>query len=114
MTTRAKPRCADGFAWLRQRLGRGCLAPLTGQDRRALEAYLHLLELYYTADERGEIAALLAIGHTLGAMQRSIWPLAKAAIPWASEWSNEEEDWERFEGAALYPGVKLAAFEGRL
>jgi hypothetical protein len=109
-----KPRCADGIAWLRQRLGRGALAPLTGQDLRALAAYLHLLELYVTADEPGEVSASLAIGHTLAAAQPSVWPIFKAAIPWAGEWHHEDEWWPSFEGAARSPGIVLHAHAGRL
>lgn len=91
MSARPKPRCADAMTWLRQRLGRSALAPLTPQDKRALHAYLH-----YTADAAGTDAALLAIGHTLHACQRSVWPIFQAAIPWASDWHNEELDFARF------------------
>lgn len=95
-----KPRCASGKTWLRNRLGRDALAPLTGQDMRALEAYLHLLELYFASDEIGERCAYVAIGCAIAAAQPSVWHVFRAAIPWAREWDDEARLWPAFEAAA--------------
>lgn len=91
---RPKPQCATAFAFLRERLGKGALAPCTGQDYRALAAWFHLVEVWRTADERGELAALRALAHTLDAMQRSVWAFAKAGIPACGDWGDEDRLWQ--------------------
>lgn len=88
------PQCATAFAFLRERLGKGALAPCTGQDYRALAAWFHLVELWRTADEPGERAALRALAHVLDGMQRSVWPLAKAGIPACGDWPDEARLWQ--------------------
>ena len=74
---------------------RSALAPLTGQDARALKAFLHLVELYGNSDEDGRGAALWAMSHTLQAMQPSTRHLAKAGIPHVLDWGHEEEIWRQ-------------------
>jgi hypothetical protein len=90
-----KPQCATAFAFLNDRLGKGCLAPCTGQDYRALAAWFHLVELWGTSDAQGEAAALVALRAVLDGMQRSVWPLAKAGIPGVLDWEHEARLWSR-------------------
>lgn len=99
--TSHQPDCKTGVAFVRERLGNTALGPLTGQDHRAFAAFLHLLQLYAVADNDGMFAALQAMRATLQAMQRSCWPIAKAAIPHALDWSNEEPMW-----ATLMEGMR--------
>lgn len=89
----SKPCCSNAFAFLKSRLGKGCLAPCTGQDYVALAAWFHLVELWGTADSNGEAAALSALAPLLDGMQRSVWPLAKASIPGVLDWGHEERLW---------------------
>lgn len=91
--SRAKPTCAGAFKFLTLRQGRGALAPCTGQDYRALAAWFHLVEIYGTADDRGQHAALLALASILDAMQLSVWHLAKAGIPGVLDWPDEDRVW---------------------
>lgn len=89
----AKPGCSNAFAFLKARLGKGCLAPCTGQDYVALSAWFHLVDLWGTADFPGSHAAERALAHVLDGMQRSVWPLAKAGIPGVLDWPHEEQLW---------------------
>lgn len=92
MAATEKPLCKQTAAWLK---GRGLsTAPLTGQDVRALLAFVHLVDLYGCSDGPGKRGATLALRATLSAMQRSCWPLAKACIPMVLDWSDEERVWE--------------------
>lgn len=93
MSKRPKPSCEQALAFLKERLGKGCLAPCTGQDYVALAAWFHLVDLWGTGDFAGEAAAVRALAHVLDGMQRSVWPLAKAGIPGVLDWSHEERLW---------------------
>lgn len=97
MTTRPKPYCAAALAWLRARCKEGhreCdLAPLTGQDRRALEAIAHCWELYSLSDEDGRAAALVAIRALLDAMQPTTRHLAREMIAQTFDWDSHERLW---------------------
>lgn len=89
-----RPCCQTGPSWLRQHANdRSVLAPLTGQDRRALAAFLHLLELYSVADDDGRGATLNAMAYTILAMQSSTRHLAKAMIPHVLDWNDEDRIW---------------------
>lgn len=68
------------------------LAPLTGTDARALAAIAACWQLY--AVERCA-NAIEAAGHLVLTMQPKTRPLAKALIPWALDWSDEEPVWLR-------------------
>jgi hypothetical protein len=72
---------------------RGTLAPLTGQDGRALTAWVAALELYATGDEdasRGGLAAMRAI---LPAIQRPCWVFARELIPFVLDWPDRDRLW---------------------
>lgn len=93
-TAPTPPYCRSGPRWIVQRLrNKHALAPLTGQDARALHAFLHLVDLYGNADDDGRRCAVVAMAHTVRAMQPSTRLLAKAGIPHVLDWSHEEEIW---------------------
>jgi hypothetical protein len=93
-----KPYCQTGPKWVMARLkDKSALAPLTGQDWRALTAFFHLVALYGNSDEDGRASALLAMFHTVQAMQPSTRHLAKAGIPHVLDWSDEDRIWSELE-----------------
>jgi len=92
--------CQTGPRWIGDRIARetgnkSALAPLTGQDARALSAFLHLVRLWGSSDEDGCRNALLAMAYTVKAMQPSTRHLAKAGIPHVLDWGHEEEIWRQ-------------------
>lgn len=87
------PCCKTAPKWLVHHLGRDALGALTGQDARALRAFVHLVELYASSDGEGRRQALVALRATALAMQPSTRHLAKASIPHAMDWSDEERLW---------------------
>lgn len=94
MSAKEKPCCQTGPAWIVERLkDKSALAPLTGQDSRALRAFIHLVELYAVSDGEGRRAALLAMRSTVLAMQPSTRHLAKAVIPHMLDWGDEDRIW---------------------
>ena len=101
MSARETPYCRSAPRWIAQRLGgRKVLAPLTGQDSRALRAFVHLVELYGNSDGHGQDCAVMAMACCVSAMQPSTRHLAKAAIPHVLDWGHEEEIWDRIERVA--------------
>jgi hypothetical protein len=89
-----KPCCQTGPKWVCDRLkDKNALAPLTGQDWRALQAFVHLVALYGSSDTDGRGHAIEAMRHTVVAMQSSTRHLAKAAIPHMLDWDDEERVW---------------------
>jgi hypothetical protein len=90
-----KPPCRGYSAWLNHHLGKGCLAPLTGQDAVALQAFLHAVQLWGRSDYEGRRHAETALRALALAMQPSTRHLAKRAIPFVLDWSHEAAIWER-------------------
>jgi hypothetical protein len=85
----------DGLA--RERSGltvERSLAPLTGQDKRALAAVATCWELYASSDEQGASAALQAVAWLLEGMQPTAWHVARALIAYAMDWSDIERVWK--------------------
>lgn len=102
MSAKEKPCCQTGPTWIRDRVLRetgekGALAPLTGQDARALSAFLHLVSLWGSSDGDGRRTAVAAMYHTVQAMQPKTRHLAKAGIPHVLDWSHEEDIWSAIE-----------------
>lgn len=98
MSAREKPSCQSARKWVADRLKHETgsahpLAPLTGQDSRALSLFLHAVELYGGADVVGRKGARLAMLGALDAMQTKCWPIAKAAIPAILDWGDEDRIW---------------------
>ena len=95
------PVCRSGLAWLREATkdgdpklhGRKALAPLTGQDKRALAACLHLVELYAVADEEGRSRALQALRFTALCMQAKTRLLAREAVAHVLDWDDRKRFW---------------------
>jgi hypothetical protein len=75
------------------KLFKGCLAALTGQDARALEAIVACWELYSNSDDDGQRGALAAARALLPAMQKSTRWMAREMIPFAMEWNDRERLW---------------------
>lgn len=95
---REKPFCESSAQFLRARLNdRSALAPLTGQDSRALAAFVHLVALYGNSDGEGRRAARQAMHHVVQAMQPSTRYFAKAVIPHVLDWSDEERIWQEIQ-----------------
>ena len=101
MSARDKPVCRDYRAFLKEHVGKDCLAPLTGQDTAALCAFLHAAELWGRADGGGRFHAEEAMRALVMAMQISTQLLAKRAIPCVLDWGHEAEIWNR-----LFPEVR--------
>lgn len=93
MTRRSPPACQQAPKFVRHHLGRGCLAPLTGQDHRAFTAFAHLMELYAVADDPGRSATLVALHGTLATIQPHLRDLCKKLVPMVLDWSDEERVW---------------------
>lgn len=100
-----KPPCRDYAAFLKEHLGKGCLAPLTGQDTVALHAFLHAVQLWGRSDLEGRRHAETAMRALALAMQDSTRFLAKRAIPCVLDWSHEGQIWERLFPSSLAGGA---------
>ena len=74
-------------------LGPHCLGMITGQDARALAAVAACWQLHASSDEAGAEAALCAAALLLAGMQQCCWPLARALIAHAMDWSDIEPVW---------------------
>lgn len=74
-------KTSDAVRWMQRQYGRGCLAPMTGQDSRAWAAFLLLLDLYSAADNPGRYRALRAMTETILAAQRSVAALFTQVVP---------------------------------
>lgn len=87
--------CKAGPRWLQHHHGRTSLGALTGQDARALSAFLHLLELYAVSDSEGQGYALAAMTATVLAMQTSTRWLARESIAHVLDWGDRDTLWGR-------------------
>jgi hypothetical protein len=77
--------------WLRNNLGKNCLAPLTSQDSLALDAATQTAALWaYT--RRENLAAAFAA--TVQQMQPSTQHLAYHVVAHAGNWSDRQELWD--------------------
>jgi hypothetical protein len=84
------PACETVFPWLRANLGKHCLAPLTGTDRKALEAAVQIISLYAYAEAPSVIEAF---GIVVRRMQPSTQELAYHAIAHVTDWSYRSRIW---------------------
>jgi hypothetical protein len=78
---------------------RGALAPLTGQDTRALSAVAACWELYSNSDDAGQRGALFAVVALLPAIQEKNRYLARELIAFALDWSDRDRVWDRLDAA---------------
>lgn len=81
----------DVGRWLDANLGRGCLAPLTGTDARALLAAVQVVELWTDSHSR-EVAE--AFGLIVRQMQPHTRRLAFHAIAKVSDWGHRQQLWD--------------------
>ncbi|HEX4085287.1 MAG TPA: hypothetical protein VHY22_10280 [Chthoniobacteraceae bacterium] len=98
----SKPQCVELRAWLRANLGKRCLAPLTGTDAKALDAAVHIVELW-AYDESA--AVIQAFGLVVDRMQPHTQVLAYHAIAKVTEWHYRDVLWEK---AGLRPIKNLS------
>ncbi|AUX43807.1 uncharacterized protein SOCE26_052620 [Sorangium cellulosum] len=87
------PTCKTAQAFLTHHHGRGCLAPLTGQDRAAMATFVHAAELYGVGDDAGREAAIVAMRAAVGGMQPHTRWLAREAIAHVMEWGDRDGLW---------------------
>jgi hypothetical protein len=92
------PVCKAGAKWVSGRLGKGCLAPFTGADWRAFQAFFHLVELLACSDLFQRPHVIAAMRSTLLCMQPQCRSLAKAGIPHVLDWGDEETLWAEIWG----------------
>lgn len=88
-----KPPCVSALCFVKHHLGKSALAPHTGQDFAALNAFAHLCELYAVADTKGREECLKAMSATLACAQRSTWDTFAKCIPHSLDWSDEARIW---------------------
>jgi len=73
--------------------GSEIMGALTGQDSRALGAISRCWELYACSDEAGQIAALVAVGALLPALQPQCRCFARELIAMSLDWSDRDRLW---------------------
>lgn len=88
-----KPKCETLLPWLRSNLGSKSLAPMTGQDARALATAVMAVELYAYCDGAHQMHALAAFAQAVECMQESTRELAYHAIAHVLEWSDRRRIW---------------------
>lgn len=94
MSRATKQVCQTAPPFIAHHCGKHSLGALTGQDLRALQAFVHLVELYAVSDAMGRETALRAMSCTVQAAQVSVWPLFKKCIPHVMDWGDEERLWQ--------------------
>lgn len=85
-----KPVSVTLFPWLKANLGKTCLAPLTGTDRRALLAAVHIVCLY---SQEPDDTVAQAFGRVVSMMQVKCRHLAYHAVAHVMEWHSRGELW---------------------
>lgn len=88
-----KPICERIGVWLKN--NNVSTAALTDTDWWALEAFVHLVRLWASADRPREV--LLAAAVCVRQMQEHTRHVAKRAIPCALDWGHENELWPYIE-----------------
>lgn len=97
--------------WLR---GNGVdLAPLTGQDARALNAIAACWECYAAADDPGRRFVIIAVRTLLGCMQPKCRELTKKLIARSLDWSDVDRLWPQVEPASDETWAERARFVGQ-
>lgn len=77
-----RPLCRAAVRWLSASRGEGHLAPLTGQDFSALEACIHVLDLYTRSDDAGQRCSIAALRALVSAMQPHCRVFVRDVIPY--------------------------------
>lgn len=98
----------EPLRWLR---GNGHdLAPVNGQDGKALLAIAACYRLWARGDADARRSAIKAVAQLASCMQAHTRPLAKALIPWALDWSHEEQLWPQVQAALSGIAARRAKF----
>ena len=90
-----KPPCQTVLPWLKANLGPHALAPLTGQDARALAVAVQAIELYASCDYSAEVRSLPAFACAVNCMQESTRHLAYHSIAHILDWGDRSKLWAR-------------------
>lgn len=102
-----KPASQTIYAWLKANLGPKCLAPLTGQDAKALLAAVQTIELYSYDRNPAVIDAFSLI---VRRMQPQCQELAYHSIAHVMDWSDRATIWQGAELPHFAP-LRRCAFE---
>lgn len=92
-------RQTELFRFIKHHAGKGALAPLTGQDTKALLAFAALVELYAYSDGPGQAHAIKAMHATLQCMQESTRSTAKWCISAIMDFSDMDRVWGELSAA---------------
>jgi hypothetical protein len=93
MSTRNPAHCQDALRWLKNRHWN--LAPLTGQDRAAIQAISHCWQFWTRSDDDGRRAAIDAVAALLNGCQEVVWPMARELIAQAGDWGHRDPVWAK-------------------
>ena len=88
---REKPLCQSVYPWLTANLGKRCLAGMTSTDVRALNAAVHLVELYGCT---GEASALQAWAACVKIAQPTMRRFFYHATAHVRDWGHRREMWQ--------------------
>lgn len=103
-----KPRCQSLHPWLRENLGKHCLGALTSTDSAALDAAVHLIQLY---NQTGDENVLPAFAMCVRIMHRDeVRRFAYHAIAHVMDWHCREDVW-RQAGLEQLPNPGVCAYE---
>lgn len=83
-----KPVCKSVRPWLEANLGKRCLAGFTSTDTKALDAAIHIVELY-SVNPSDEVAK--AFGLVVESMQPQMQEFAFHAIAHSMDWGHRFE-----------------------
>lgn len=86
----SQPVCKSLRPWLKANLGKYCLAPLTSTDSRALDAAVHIVELWNFSDNADLPGAF---GAVVRSMQDNTKELAFHAIAHVCDWHTRQQLW---------------------
>lgn len=89
------PVCRELRKWLKANLGPKCLAPLTSTDSKALDAAVHIVELYAFSNPEHEAPLIQAFGIVVSCMQPSTMELAYHSIAHVLEWRSRSDIWAK-------------------
>jgi hypothetical protein len=97
MSARAKPLHQEVAKFVEFHLGRGCFAPLTGQDWPAWKSYVYLVQCY---SHGGGESAIAAMRHTVRCAQahERVLRCFVQAIPAVMDWGDVRRLWPQVVG----------------
>lgn len=95
---RLPAECDRALKWLRDSHWGPSMVTLTGQDARALRAFIHAVELYGASDVVGRQAALDAMTALVRAAQPKVRPLFREVIAAVLDRNDREPIWRQVGG----------------